>query len=87
MNKHLLGDDLHFEVRACGVLYRFDLSDSKLDRLKAQIIDAHHEYRPAVRLELSGGRPDQDLGALLPRDEGRLPVPHESLLLWAGGLE
>jgi hypothetical protein len=65
----------------------FDLSDSKLDRLSAEIVDTNHEHGPAVRLELAGGRPNEDQRALLPRDESGLPIPHESLLLWIGSFE
>nr|AWL99582.1 hypothetical protein CIT40_05760 [Bradyrhizobium amphicarpaeae] len=65
----------------------FNLPNSKLDRLAAEIVDTDHEHRPAVRLKLSGRRPNEDQRILLARDESRLPIPHESLLLRIGSLE
>ena len=64
------------------MLDSFDLADSEIYGLPAEIVYPDDEDGAPVSLKLSRGRPNQDQRAFLARDKGRLPVPHQCLLLW-----
>jgi len=87
LHEHFVGHDLHLEIGAADVLNGVDLAHAKLDRLPSKVIDADDEHRSPVGLKLASRRPDQHKRVLLARNERRLAVSHQGLLLRIRGLE
>jgi hypothetical protein len=81
LDGHFIGDAPHWIVRAADVPQRFDPPDAEINGGPAKIVDANHEHRATIALLLSRSRANKDDRVLLARDQGRLPVAHQFLLL------